>query len=99
VLTGYMVQLVGMCHQCWKAGFDSWLGQTEHRKNDTCSLCLALMGHGWVQRNSSSVMLPLTCNQCSIHCENSCVAHSASKQKWALQTTCDTPKGVQKPSI
>jgi len=32
-------------------------------------------------------------------CNNSRVANSASKRKWAPQTTRDSPKGVQKPSI
>jgi len=32
-------------------------------------------------------------NQYSIHCKNS---HGASKRKWTLQTTRDTPKWVQK---
>jgi len=34
--------------------------------------------------------------QCSIHCDSSRVALGASKWRWGLQATRDTPKGVQR---
>jgi len=39
----------------------------------------------------------MTCHQCSVHCwgRRMAVAHGASKWRWAPQTACDAPKGVQ----
>jgi len=56
---------------------------------------------GWVQGNSSRAVLPLARHHCSIHCENSRVAHGTSKRKWAPQTIRDTPKpsSLRKSSI
>jgi len=66
------------------------LGHTEDLKNDTCSLSILVFGiDGWMQENISRAVLPLTQHQCSIHCENSHVAQSASKGKWVAPTTHD----------
>jgi len=87
-------------HHSWKTGFDSRSGHAENLKNDTCGLSsLVLRVDGRVHGNSSRAVLPLTRHQCRIHCESRRVTRGASKRRCALQTTRETPKGIQKLSI
>jgi len=50
---------------------------------------------GWVQRNFSRAVQPLTRHQCSIHCESSRLAHGASKPRSLMLTTRDIPRSVK----
>jgi len=63
----------------YKCQVDNVDNHWEDFKNVFCGLCSLVLGvHGWVQGDSSHAVLPLTCQQCSIHCENTCAAHTAN---------------------
>jgi len=61
--------------------------------------CSALMGGCKETIDARYSQQPSTCHKCSIHCDSWWVAHGANKQRWAPQTTHDTPKRVHKLSM
>jgi len=104
-----VVQFVG--HELSKLEMLGSIPGRSHRRleNGTCGLSSLVLGAdetGARKRFTRSAAVDSPPVQCFIiHCDNSCftiqyetsrMADDASKWRWALQTTRDSPKGAQK---